>query len=258
VSPAQPGRAAPAATALDLLTRLPLGRWRSRHASDLARSTPWFPVVGLLVGGLVCATVVGVDRVAPEWVAAAAGVVAGLLVTGGRDEDGLAKIADSSGASTPAQRLAVMRATRVGGYGALAVLLVSTVRFASLSAVAGAGWTVVAGVVLTAHVLGRWGSVALLMSQPYAHPDSPLGRMASSVGRREAALASVSSLAWVVVAVALLGPWAVAAVPVALAVLALAAWWFRRSLGGLTGDALGATTIAVELAVLLLGALVWG
>ena len=252
-----PGVLTSVATAFTFLTRIPVARWSGSQAQDLSRSTPWFPVVGVVVGSLIAAVVVAVAAAAPVWLAAVVGIVMGLAVTGALHEDGLADVADSAGALTVAHKLAVMRDSRVGTYGVLALLLVLMMRFASLSAFAGAGWTVVAGVVITAHVLARWSSVALMAWQPYARPDSPNGRVAAGVGLRQAVLASVAAAAWLACAVILVGPWALAAVPVAAGAVGLSGWWFRRSLGGITGDCLGATNIAVELSVLLAAALIW-
>ncbi|MGB7449677.1 MAG: adenosylcobinamide-GDP ribazoletransferase [Ornithinimicrobium sp.] len=251
------GPARSAATALTFLTRFPVARWSGSEPDHLSRSTPWFPVVGLMVGSLVSAALLLVGVVGPVWAASLAAIVTGLAVTGALHEDGLADVADSAGAFTVKQKLAVMRDSRVGTYGVLALLIVLMVRFASLSAFAGAGWPVVAGVVVTAHVLARWSSVALMAWQPYARPDSPNGRVAAGVGTFQASWASVVAAAWVLIALTLVGPWWVVVVPVALAAVGLSGWWFRRSFGGITGDCLGATNIGVELSVLLLGALMW-
>lgn len=249
------GPARSALTALTFLTRLPVARWSGSEPEDLSRSTPWFPVVGCVVGVLVSVALVAVDAVGPVWLAALAAIVAGLAVTGALHEDGLADVADSAGAFTVAQKLAVMRDSRVGTYGVLALLIVLMVRFASLSTIASSSAAVVTVIVVSAHALARWSSVALMAWQPYARPDSPNGRVAAGVGSREAALATAVTVGWLVLTTAVVGLWWMALVPVVAAVVALAAWWFRRSFGGLTGDCLGATAVAVELSVLLAGAL---
>ena len=118
------------ACAAQFLTRLPVPGPKAWSDELLARSARYFPLVGLAVGGL-CAAILVVARQAwptgalPALLAVAAGVVA----TGGFHEDGLADTADGlGGGHTPEQRLTIMKDSRLGSYGALALGLALAAR----------------------------------------------------------------------------------------------------------------------------------
>ncbi|MGB3258590.1 MAG: adenosylcobinamide-GDP ribazoletransferase [Ornithinimicrobium sp.] len=239
------------ATALTFLTRLPVSRFASGDPSALARATSWFPLVGLIIGSVLALVVLALDAVLPTGVAVVVVLALGVLLTGGLHEDGLADVADSAGAFSAEKKLAVMRDSRVGTYAVLALALLVVARYAVVGELAVTDWTIVIAALVAAHVLARWSSVLLMAWLPSARTQGANASTAQGVTGaqllRSAALAGVC-----LVPVAILdGPGALLAVPVALAVTTLAGLWFRRSFGGITGDCLGAATIAVEISVLI-------
>ena len=246
-------RAGPAiaiGTAVMFLTRLPVGRYCSPDPLVLSRSTRWFPLVGLLVGTLLALVWGLVQSVAPSSVAAVATLVAGILVTGAFHEDGLADVADGAGAFGADAKLEIMRDSRVGTYGALALVLLLLARFTLLWELSVAVLATPVAALVAAHVLARWSSVWLMARIPYARAAAANRVVAEGVDRRrllEASLVALLALAPVFV---LLGPPSAVLPPLALAVTVLAGWRFRARLGGITGDCLGATNVLVELAVL--------
>jgi len=237
-------------TAVMFLTRLPVGRYCSPDPLVLSRSTRWFPLVGLLVGTLLALVWGLVQSVAPSSVAAVATLVAGILVTGAFHEDGLADVADGAGAFGADAKLEIMRDSRVGTYGALALVLLLLARFTLLWELSVAVLATPVAALVAAHVLARWSSVWLMARIPYARAAAANRVVAEGVDRRrllEASLVALLALAPVFV---LLGPPSAVLPPLALAVTVLAGWRFRARLGGITGDCLGATNVLVELAVL--------
>lgn len=238
------------ACAAQFLTRLPLPGPRAWNDELLARSARYFPLVGLLVGGLVAAVFLLARQVWPTGILPALlAVAAGTLVTGGFHEDGLADTADGlGGGQTPEQRLTIMKDSRLGTYGALALGMVLAARVGAIGELA-AGWTAV-GAVIAAHGLGRAAAVAVMCGMPYAADPaaSKLKPVARDVRGHEVAIALAFGLAPLV----LLTP-GMAFLAVLLGVIA--ALWpalaARRLIGGYTGDVLGAVEQAFETAFLL-------
>jgi adenosylcobinamide-GDP ribazoletransferase len=232
-----------ATVALRFLTRIPLPEVRV-HAGDLRRASPLFPLVGLVVAGVGVGVRMALEPLLGATVAALAAVVAMIAATGALHEDGLADTADGLwGGWDRERRLAVMRDSRTGTYGVLGLLAVVGLRAALLAPLDLAGF---ARAVACGHVLGRAATVALAQLLPAAAPGrgaeltGPLG----SVGGVTAALTAL-----LVPAVAV-GWWAAAVLAAAALVLAGCAALFRRRLGGITGDTLGAAEQLVELAVI--------
>ncbi|MGB3764830.1 MAG: adenosylcobinamide-GDP ribazoletransferase [Ornithinimicrobium sp.] len=239
------------ATALTFLTRLPVSRLARGGPSALARATTWFPLVGLIIGSALALAVLTFDAVLPTGVAVVIVLALGVLLTGGLHEDGLADVADSAGAFSVEKKLAVMRDSRVGTYGVLALVILLAARYAVVGELAVTDWTVVIAALVAAHVLSRWSSVLLMAWLPSARTEGANTSTAQGVtGAQLLRSTAVAGICMVPVAI-LDGPSALLAVPVALAVTTLAGLWFRRTFGGITGDCLGAATIAVEISVLI-------
>jgi adenosylcobinamide-GDP ribazoletransferase len=246
-----PPRRVPALiVALQFLTRLPLPRDLATGPHDLIRAAPYFPAVGALVGGLCAATAAALltlTSLAPGVVAVMA-VALGVLVTGAFHEDGLADAADGiAGGLERGDRLRIMRDSRVGTFGALALVLLILGRVASLWAMDVAAWT---AALLAAHTLGRYMALVLIRTQPYARDDDPgVGKpMVEGLSRVGfvGATVTTAALLW------LIGGRAALVAAAAAGFVALGcAWYVRRRLGGITGDCLGAANVCCELAALL-------
>ena len=248
----RPGAALAIGTATMFLTRLPVGRHASADPAVLAHATRWFPLVGLLVGTLLAGAWALVAAVAPAPLAVVATLVAGVLVTGAFHEDGLADVADSAGAFAREARLEIMRDSRVGTYGALALVLLALARFVLVGELAARAAATLVAALLAAHVLARWSSVWLMARVPYARPEAPNRVVAHGVGGPELAAASLVAALSLVPALALGGAAVLLAPPLAWLLAVAAGRRFRRTLGGVTGDCLGAVNVLVELAVLAL------
>ncbi|MGB3187523.1 MAG: adenosylcobinamide-GDP ribazoletransferase [Ornithinimicrobium sp.] len=239
-----------AATALTFLTRLPVSRFGSAEAAGLSAATRWFPVVGLLIGALLAVVLLGLDAWAPTSLAVVVTIIVGILLTGGLHEDGLADVADSAGAFGVERKLAIMRDSGIGAYGALALLLLVLARFVVLSAILPGGPGLVVAALIAAHTLARLSSVSLMAALPYARPRSANGQISRGVTVSHLGLAGAVAALCLIPAAALAPLMTVLALGVAVLTTVAAGWWFRRSFGGITGDCLGAANVAVEIAVL--------
>lgn len=241
--------------AVQFFTRLPvtgrLAEWVGFSPAMLRASSAHFPGVGWVVGGLTAAVLYGglqllPDQPAAAWVAALASTVVGVLLTGAFHEDGLADLADGLGGSLDRERaLDIMKDSRVGTYGALALVLAMACKVALLVLLVQAGGAWLATVaLLAAHVTSRLMPLFVIRTLPHVGdtPRSKSKPLADSIGL--AALLA-GGLWW---ALAMAGAWwllpgAPWAQAVAGALLGLAWMWrlLRRRLQGFTGDGLGAT-----------------
>lgn len=231
------------ATALIWLTRLPVARLLPRNLPDLAQVAWAFPLVGLVVG-LIAALplVLGLCAGMPAPVAALLGIGAAILTTGGLHEDGLADFTDAAGGATRERRLEIMRNSRIGSYGVLALVIVTGLRITALAALAGHGAGAAAAGLIGVAAASRAGMAAGLGLMPPARMDG-LGRQAGRPAPRKTAVALLlAALALVLPATASglpLASWAATA----LAIGAAQIWLARRAMraiGGQTGDVLGA------------------
>lgn len=228
--------------AFTFLTRLPLPGASTMDAETLARSSVWFPVVGAVVGGFGALTLIAAGRLWPPVVAAVLSLLATILVTGAFHEDALADAADGLGGGMTRERvLEIMKDSRIGSYGAVALVLVLSTRIGCLAAMPPMDG---ARALIGAHVLARWSSLPLIRALPYVRAQGAGKPFVGGV--TDLRLLAGTLLAALLVAPAL-GWRALPAALAAAVVTAIAGRYFRARIGGITGDCLGATNQIVEL-----------
>lgn len=241
------------AAATMFLTRLPLPVRLMPLGPVGARALRAFPVLGALIGlacGLVFWLASAIDL--PPLAAALLALATAALMTGALHEDGLADCADGfGGGGDRGAKLAIMRDSRIGSYGTLALLFSLGLRAAALAAML-PGEALAA--LVAAHAASRAALPLVLRRLQPARNDglaAALGRVSDSVLWQALGIGGAIGLL-------LLGPWAgVLSIAVALAAAFLAARLARRQVGGFTGDVLGMVQQAVEVAMLLTVAALW-
>jgi adenosylcobinamide-GDP ribazoletransferase len=226
--------------AVAFLTRLPVGGG-ALTARQLSRAALWFPAVGLLVGGVMGGVRALAATVLDPGPATALALLAAMLVTGALHEDGLADAADAIGAHVPRERrLEILRDSRVGTYGALAIVFAFVFPLVVLTPLDDGDFLRAA---LVGHVVGRWSILPQSLLLAPARSDG-----AGALMRAGAATTTIAAAYTAAIAL-LAGRPAAGAVALGVgALLILAAVpVFRRTLGGATGDTFGALTKVVEL-----------
>jgi adenosylcobinamide-GDP ribazoletransferase len=235
--------------ALRFLTIAPVPGREATGASALGRAAWWFPVVGLLLGTALAIVARAADALFPPLVAAALLVTGWKVATGGIHLDGLADCLDGLAGGDAARRLAIMRDSRVGVFGAAGLILLCVLAVAALAALA---TSVRLRILVLAPVIGR---VTPLLAGAWLAPATPgrgLGAAFAAGLSRWAGPAHVVLAG--VLAAWLLGIAGVAVAAAAWSLALLAAGFVARRLGGVTGDVLGAVVEVAELAALLGGA----
>jgi adenosylcobinamide-GDP ribazoletransferase len=237
--------------ALAFYTRLPFQHDRASSGENLASASWAAPVAGVVVGAIGALT---------YWVALAAGlgplpaagltIVATLVVTGALHEDGLADTADAFGAgATPQTRLAIMRDSRIGTFGACALILSIGLRWAAVASLVGPARVAVA--LIAAHAAARAMPTLLMWLIPPARADG----LSATAGLPPAE--SVAAAALLGLAALLLGlgfsNGLIAAALLAVCLLGIRGLALNK-IGGQTGDVLGALEQVCEIVVLLVAA----
>ncbi|MBV9829793.1 MAG: adenosylcobinamide-GDP ribazoletransferase [Alphaproteobacteria bacterium] len=237
-----------AATAV--LTRVPVGA--PAETPGIIAASGWaFPLVGTGVGAL-CALAFLIAQLlgcaAP--VAAVLTVLAGIVITGAFHEDGLADTADGfGGGATREQKLAIMRDSRHGTYGILALLLSVGLRGTALATL---GDPIHAGLALVAAHAGSRAALPLLMRSLKPARDDGLGALA---GRPGAVVAAIAAVLGALLTIVCLSPvTGVIALALLSAALLAARMLARRQIGGYTGDVLGCFQQIGEIVILLVAA----
>jgi len=257
--------------AVQYFTRIPvtgaLARWVGFDAALLRASAAHFPGVGWLVGIAACVVFAALLLALPPTgftpLAAAVGcTVASVLLTGGFHEDGLADVADGLGGSLDRQRaLEIMKDSRVGAFGAMALVLALLAKVSLLAVLAVQSPLAAWAGLLAAHVLSRFWPLLLIRLLPHVGDEG--ASKSKPVADRIAPQALAVGLAWCVLPLVLagsaMGP-AFVVLACAASGLALLAMWrlFARRLHGFTGDCLGATQQVCEIAFYLGAAVALG
>lgn len=233
--------------AVQFLTRLPTPAFADFEPGWITRSARYFPLVGLLVGAACAGMLLAAGQLWGGPLPALLAVAAGVLITGGFHEDGLADAADGlGGGQTPDRRLEIMKDSRLGTYGALALGLVLAIKVAALAALPLA---TAALALVAAHGAGRAAAVAVMVVGRHVSDPATAKYKPAPDGVRPMDLLVGALLGlWPLVLLGLPGL-AGAAVGAILAGLLTAT--AKRLIGGYTGDVLGAVEQVCELGVLL-------
>lgn len=248
--------------ATQFLTRVPVPPGGDFQARWLSGSLRYFP----LVGGFVGLAAAAVWWLARHWFPPAIAVglllAASLLITGAFHEDGFADTCDGLGGGNTRERaLAIMKDSRIGAFGAIGLIVLLGLKWSALIALPSAAFWLI---LVASHVVSRWCSIGLVWVLPYARTNGE--------GKSRQFDGGLSGAQWLLsgaigmTAVAIPAIWPGAAMNAALAIAGgvgfaaavatalAAAVYFKRRIGGYTGDCLGAVQQLSEL-TFLLGAL---
>ena len=245
--------------AIQFLTRLPVPRLEGFQTSWLSESARFFPLVGALVGAIA----VGVwwlgSLFLPPLVAVGLLMSATLLLTGAFHEDGFADVCDGfGGGRTRDAVLAIMKDSRVGAYGAIGVVMMLGLKWSVLVSLP---YSALPVIVIGAHVVSRWCAMGLIWRLPYVRADveAKSKPLADSLSGADWLLSGALGALILLPALLLTDPaarWQLAVALLAAMTLSgvttlLASGYFKRRIGGYTGDCLGATQQLAELGFLL-------
>jgi len=241
----------PFVNAIRFLTRFPVPSTESLDDDWLARAAKYFPAVGLMVGALSALVFVIAARFWSGLIPAVLAVAASIWVTGAFHEDGLADTVDGfGGGSSVEARLAIMKNSRIGTYGTLALALATLLRIGALATLLP---SVAAAALLASHACGRGAGVLVMNALPHAGDPSATKVMysAGALSRREIVVALEFCLAGLLPVLLMRPSAVVVGLIIAGGLAAFVVAKARRLIGGSTGDVLGAVEQVVEIGFLL-------
>lgn len=238
------------AHALQFLTRLPITLTSTYSAERMAASVRYYPLVGGLIGLIAAGAFWVALLVFPPTLAVLISTGITLLATGGFHEDGLADTFDGIGGGvTSEQSLAIMKDSRIGVYGALALGLVLATKVVSLSAMPQASAVVA---IIAAHVISRWSSVLAIATSDYVRDTGTGKPTADGISTRAFVIASVTPvLALCLLCFAISLTAALGAVIGLTGGHLLMRLYYEPKIRGYTGDCLGAIQQSSELGIYL-------
>lgn len=247
--------------ALQFFTRIPvtgrLAAWVGYSPAMLRESAAHFPGIGWLVGAVAALGYAAVlwllpDVAAAPWVAAVLSTVLTVLLTGAFHEDGLSDVADGLGGAYERERaLDIMKDSRVGAFGVLALVLALLAKVGLLALLGEVDLELACAGLFVAHVVSRF--LPLLLIRLLPHVGDTARSKSKPLAEQISGASLLTASVWLLAALALV-VWCYPdvnwLVPVLAAVLAWLWMWrlFARRLQGFTGDCLGATQQVCELA----------
>jgi adenosylcobinamide-GDP ribazoletransferase len=247
--------------ALQYFTRLPTPTLRDFDLAWLSQSVRYFPVAGWVIGAIGAIALWVCAQALPMPLAALLALAATVAATGAFHEDGLADTFDALGGHVPRERaLEIMRDSRIGTYGAAALGIALLLRWQALAALP---LTAAMAALICAHSVARAGAASLMSSLAYVRLEAdakakPVAQALSKGNLFATLLAGGLPVAICIAAFPQLTiPLCAGAFAVAL-IRMHCARWFRRRLGGYTGDGLGCCEQLGEIAFLLAAVMAFG
>jgi adenosylcobinamide-GDP ribazoletransferase len=233
--------------AVSFLTIIPVIDQRRTSEDSVAASFAWFPIVGFALGAALAAEDWILAHVFAQVIRSVLIIISLTVVTGAVHLDGLADTADALGAGRDRERaLDILRDSRVGTFGASAIFFDLTLKILALSTLAGHRRY---AALIVAPMLARWAMVLVAWGLPYLRASGSGSTLLSDnkLGARAAVVA-----VFTIAAMLMLGAMRpiVLATTVAIAIVFAMRLFYRRWLGGVTGDLIGACGEIVEIAVL--------
>lgn len=238
-------------TAVMLLTRLPVSRWCRYSPEAIAASVVYFPAVGGIVG-CIGAIVLGMTAgTLPLKLAVLLSMLSTVLVTGAFHEDALADAADGLfGGTNPTRRLEIMKDSRLGSFGALALWFALSAKFLLLEALLSKSILFAMTASAAAHAISRTCAVSVMQLQPHVGLDSSRAQpFCRRLTRNQLLLALLPPAC---LTITLFNTAGIPVISANVLLVFLSAQFFQRRIGGITGDCLGATVQTSELITLLM------
>jgi adenosylcobinamide-GDP ribazoletransferase len=238
--------------AVRFLTFIPLPV-RDASWEEVGRGTAYFPLVGAFLGAIFVLADALLGKIWSRLLVSTVLVVLWVILTGGLHLDGLADTVDGlRGGRGREERLAIMKDSRLGTFGGVAVFCLLALKLAFVNEL-GPAWR--GRGLLLAPTLGRWAMVYGIWAFPSARPGGMGSLFKEHSGLRELALATALALV-VALPLPLFHLWGLAILGGLWLAVALLGWIFTRALGGLTGDTYGALCEISEVLILAMVALV--
>lgn len=240
--------------ALQFYTRIPLGKSVKYTAKRQQDSIRYFPVIGLIVGAVMAGVILGLDSYLGDFSAVTLGLLVSVLITGALHEDGLADCCDGFGGGwTKKKVLSIMKDSSIGAYGAIGLIFLLILKFSLLIKLLSLlnDWSIVL-VLITCQVISRSSAASIMLFLDYARTDD--SSKSREVAKRLSTLNAILIFAFGIVSIAGIlyfsaEYWVAILIPILALFVFLMKVYFKRRIGGYTGDCLGMLQQLSELVI---------
>ncbi|MFO7447018.1 MAG: adenosylcobinamide-GDP ribazoletransferase [Ignavibacteriaceae bacterium] len=234
-------------TALMFFTRIPCPKWVDHSEEYLNKSSIYFPFIGWIVGGFSALILWLSSFIFPVSVAIIISMISSILVTGAFHEDGFADVCDGFGGGwTKEKILDIMKDSRIGAYGVIGLILILGIKFSLLYQIFQPGTWIIYIVIIAAHSLSRFAAASVIYTHNYVkeNEDSKAKPLAKKMSGTELFIAGIFGL----LPLFLFSDYIflLIIIPVFLARFYLT-FYFKKWIGGYTGDCLGAVQQVTEI-----------
>jgi len=231
--------------AFSLLTRIPVPVDHALAGKRAAHATWAYPLVGAVLG--LIAGIIGCLLSwfgAPANIAALVALITLVILSGGLHEDGLADCADGfGGAFEKTRRLEIMKDSRIGAFGAIALILFLMGRAGTMDAL------ITSAFIPTLMAVGAASRLPMVLAM-YAMPNARGSGLASTVGKPPETSLIIAIISTLLICFVMFGLSGIFLFGWAMISAIIMGWIAQRSIGGYTGDVLGAMQQCAELAAL--------
>ncbi|PIY11017.1 MAG: adenosylcobinamide-GDP ribazoletransferase [Flexibacter sp. CG_4_10_14_3_um_filter_32_15] len=243
-------------TALMFYTRIPVPQWVGYSDEQLNKSSIYFPFIGWLVGGVGALVFLGSEFLFSHYVAIILSMITTVLMTGAFHEDGFADVCDGFGGGWDKLKiLEIMKDSRIGAYGMIGMALLLLLKYTALLTLfefmAANSFNSFWIIFLIGHSLSRFTALTFVYTHDYVRED--LLSKVKPIGKKISATEIIVSSIFGFLPVFLFSPWAVGALVIAplFALKLYLGYYFKKWIGGYTGDCLGATQQISEVIIYL-------
>lgn len=236
-------------SAIMFFTRIPVAYFFDDSSANIASRVKYLPFVGVIVGAFCAGAFLLVLPAAGREGALVISIIAGIICTGGFHEDGLADTFDALGGAFERDRkLAIMKDSRIGTYGTLALISVLSLKFVLLCRFSS---VFLPGIIISAHTASRFFPVVMTASSEYVM-DKANSKSKLTSGRISFFGIFFSAVTVVAVLWQIFGTSAVLILLIPmLLIFVVVRYYFIKAVGGFTGDILGAIQQIFEILFLL-------
>src|SRR4030066_51296 len=233
--------------AWEFLTIIPLSRNRDVRPEELAKSKAYFPLVGLILGIILVISNIGLLKVLPASIVDAILIAELIILTRGLHIDGFVDTIDGlAGGKTKEDILNIMRDHRVGALGVVGVIMLIMIKYLSLNSVPAASKNLI---LIAMPMISRWLQAPFTNLFPYARQDGMGKAFTEGVRGRQVGIATIVTALFLIFifkfnAILIMGLMAIVTYLIGL--------YFKKILGGITGDIIGAVSEVNEVLFLLI------
>lgn len=245
-------------TAVMFYTRIPCPKWVDHSADMLNKATRYFPLIGWLVGGFSSLLFLASIQILPLSISIVLSMLGSILLTGAFHEDGFADVCDGFGGGwTKEKILVIMKDSAIGAYGALGMIMMLLFKFMLLWEIGRTAGTLnTALVVFVAHAVSRTNSVFMIYTDEYARDNE--GSKAKPVAKQMNVVTFLIAISIGLLPLVLFhNLYFLTVIPVLILVKLYLSSYFKKWIGGYTGDCLGAVQQISEVTFYLLVLILW-